>query len=57
MARVSIVLQTYNGLAFIRGAIDSILNKTFSDFEFIIVNDCSTNNMLRACQDYAQKDK
>lgn len=57
MARVSIVLQTYNGLAFIRGAIDSILNKPFSDFEFIIVNDCSTNNMLQSCQDYAQKDK
>ena len=40
---ISVVLSTYNGERFLREAIDSILQQTFTDFEFIIINDASTD--------------
>jgi glycosyltransferase involved in cell wall biosynthesis len=36
-------MPVYNGEKYLRGATDSILNQTFTDFEFIIINDCSTD--------------
>lgn len=40
---VSVLMATHNNAPFLRAAIDSILNQTFTDFEFIIVNDASTD--------------
>ena len=42
--KVSVVLSVYNGQDSIGETINSILNQTFTDFELIIVNDCSTDN-------------
>ena len=44
MPKVSIILPTYNGQAYIEEAIISILNQTFRDFELIVVDDCSTDH-------------
>ena len=41
---VSIVMAAFNEGNFIGEAIDSVLNQTYSNFEFIIVNDGSTDN-------------
>lgn len=41
---VSVVMSVYNGSRFLRDSIDSILSQTFTDFEFIIWNDGSTDN-------------
>lgn len=41
---ISVVMPTYNtAIPFLKTAVESILSQTFHDFEFIIVDDCSTN--------------
>lgn len=42
----SIIIPNYNRGKVIKRAINSVLNQTFSDFELIIVDDCSTDNSL-----------
>lgn len=56
MAKVSIVLPTYNGSDFIKKSVDSIINQTFEDWELLIVNDCSTDNTLDIAKEYELKD-
>src|SRR5689334_11102780 len=41
--RVTVVTPVYNGAAFLREAIDSILQQTFTDFEYLIIDDGSTD--------------
>jgi glycosyltransferase involved in cell wall biosynthesis len=43
MSQVTVLMAVYNGMPYLPAAMDSILNQTFSDFEFLIVNDCSTD--------------
>jgi len=40
---VTVLLPVYNGEKYLREAIDSILNQTYTDFEFLIINDGSTD--------------
>ena len=43
---ISVVMPVYNAEKYIAEAVDSILNQTYSDFEFIIIDDCSTDAEL-----------
>jgi glycosyltransferase involved in cell wall biosynthesis len=53
---VSIVLPCYNGAGFLAQSIESVISQTFTDWELIIVNDCSKDNSLDIMQQYAEKD-
>lgn len=42
--KISVIMPVYNGEKYLTTAISSVLNQTFADFEFIIVNDGSTDS-------------
>lgn len=52
---VSVVMPAYNAEKFIGRAIDSVLAQTYGDFEFIIIEDCSTDGTLRIIESYDDK--
>ncbi|MBQ8294589.1 MAG: glycosyltransferase [Alphaproteobacteria bacterium] len=49
---VSVLLPVYNGGPFLREAIDSVLSQTLTDFEFIIIDDASTDNSADIIAEY-----
>ncbi|QHS58285.1 glycosyltransferase family 2 protein [Chitinophaga agri] len=53
---VTIVLPTYNGSRYLRQSLDSCLAQTYTNFELLIVNDCSTDNTAEIAAEYAAKD-
>ena len=55
--KVTVCLPTYNSGEFLTQAIDSVLQQTFTDFELIISDDCSTDNTPEIIQDYLAQDK
>lgn len=50
--KVTILMSVYNDEKFVREAIDSILNQTFTDFEFLIINDGSKDDSLKIIKSY-----
>lgn len=54
---ISVVMACYNREDFIGIAIESILNQTYTDFEFIIIDDCSTDNSAKIIESYANSDQ
>lgn len=55
--KISVVMSVYEGEPYLREAIESILNQTFKDFEFIIINDGSTDQSWSIIQEYTEKDQ
>jgi glycosyltransferase involved in cell wall biosynthesis len=52
---VSIVTPLYNGEAFLAECIESVLAQTYTNWDFTIVNNCSTDRSLEIAQAYARK--
>jgi len=50
--KVTVLMPVYNGEKYLREAIGSILSQTFKDFEFLIINDGSTDNSVKIIESY-----
>lgn len=54
---ISIVVPAYNCQDYIGEAIESVKSQTYSNWELIIINDCSTDNTKNIISKYEQEDK
>jgi len=50
--KVSVIMSVYNGERYLREAVESILNQTFRDLEFIIIDDGSTDGTADVLRSY-----
>ena len=56
MVTISVLMPVYNAQRYVAQAVASILQQTFRDFEFLIVDDGSTDRSLKILQAYAAQD-
>ena len=54
---ISIIMPVYKCEEYLKMSIESILRQTFTDFELLLVDDCSPDNSGAICDEYAKKDK
>jgi GT2 family glycosyltransferase len=57
VARLSVMMPVYNGAAYLREAIDSVLAQTVQDFELLIMDDGSTDDTPAILEHYAGQDQ
>jgi len=57
MPEISVLLSVHNGEHFLAEAIESVLNQTYSDFEFIIINDGSEDGTSLIIEHFRERDK
>jgi glycosyltransferase involved in cell wall biosynthesis len=53
---VSVMTPVYNGEQYLRECIDSVLNQTYKNWEYTIVNNCSADRTLEIANEYAARD-
>jgi len=53
--KISVLLPVYNCELYIKEAIDSILNQTFSDFELLVIDDASTDNTTSVIESFSDE--
>ena len=54
--KISLIMSVYNGEDYLEEAIDSVLNQSFSDWELIVIDDCSTDSTAEILRRYASQD-
>jgi glycosyltransferase involved in cell wall biosynthesis len=50
--KISVLTSVYKGEEFIKAAADSVLNQTYANFEWIIINDASPDNSIKILESY-----
>lgn len=53
--KVSVIMPVYNGEKYLADSIESILNQSYADFEFIIIDDASTDNSYKIISGYQDR--
>ena len=53
---ISIIMAAYNAEKTIRQAIDSVLNQTYTEWELLVVDDCSQDQTIAIVKDFSLKD-
>lgn len=53
---ISVIMSAYNTARYLPESLESILNQTFRDFEFIIIDDGSTDDTLKILREYESRD-
>ena len=53
---VSVITPCYNSELYISDAIESVISQTYSDWEMIIIDDCSTDKSALIIDEYCKKD-
>ena len=54
---ISVIVPIYNVAPYLHECIDSIINQTYKNIEVILVDDGSTDNSGKICDEYAKKDR
>jgi len=54
---VSVIMGVYNGEEYLREAVDSVIGQDAADWEFIIIDDCSTDGTGEILREYAERDR
>jgi len=57
LPQISVIMSVYNGSRYLNESIASILSQTFTDWEFIIINDGSTDNSESIVQGWQNRDE
>lgn len=55
MPRITVLMTVYNGEAYLKECLSSVLDQTYKGFEFLIINDCSTDSSLDIIKSYKDK--
>jgi len=51
--KLTVLMAVYNGGEFLKDSIQSVLNQTYQDFEFLILDDCSTDNSVEIINSFS----
>ena len=52
---VTVLMTVYNGAEYLNASVQSIFNQTFEGFEFLIINDCSTDDSIKIIRSFNDK--
>ena len=52
---VTVLMPVYNGEKYLAEAIESVLNQTYTNFEFLIIDDCSTDESIKIIKSFKDR--
>lgn len=55
MPKISVIMPVYNGGKYLKAAVQSVLDQTYKDFEFIILDDGSLDNSLSIVENFSDE--